>query len=97
MVKKMSHEDEMGLSAKVVAHNIALLDALAELSEAKTKITEEFGQLIKALVIKAGGEVNVESVFISAAGDPSCVLGSKIGSDDLSIRVWIDKHEVKDQ
>lgn len=92
MVKKPSNE-EIGLSAKVVAHNLALLDALAEMTEAKNRITEDLGRVIKALVIRAGGEVNLDPVYISAGDDPNCVLGNKVGEDGVSIRLWVEKHE----
>jgi len=93
VVSKKPSADEVGLSIKVVAHNLALLDALAEMSEAKNKITEDLGRVIKALVIKAGGEVRIDSAFISAAEDPDCVLNNKIGSDGVSVTLWVEKHE----
>ena len=51
------------------------------------------GRVIKALVIKAGGEVKIDGVFISAAEEPSCVLNNKIGSDGISVNLWVEKHE----
>lgn len=93
MVSKKNTDDDIALSSKVVAHNLALLDALAEMAEAKNKITEDLGRIIKALIIKAGGEVRIDSAFISAADDPYCILNNKIGSDGVSVNLWVEMHE----
>lgn len=85
--------EEMDLSKRMVAHNLALLDALAELTESKKKLGEELGHMIKALVIMAGGEVTMTNTFISAGESPTCELKHEILDDGESIRMWIEEVE----
>lgn len=88
----MSKDEDIGVSVRVVDHNLALLDALAELAKAKAEITENLGNIIKALIMKAGGEVVLESMFISAADDPTCTIDTRIEKDQ-SVRIWIEKQK----
>jgi len=85
--------EEMDFPQRVVAHNLALLDALAELTESKKKLGEELGHMIKALVIMAGGEVNMTNAFISAGESPTCELKHEIVNDGESIRLWVEEVE----
>ena len=92
----MANDDDIGLSARLADHNLALLDALSELSKAKVEITVNLGKLVKALVLKAGGEVVLDSAFVEAADDPCCALETKIGKDK-SVTIWVEKHTEIDQ
>ena len=87
-------DTDLDFPQRVVAHNLALLDALAELTESKKKLGEELGHMIKALVIMAGGEVTMTNAFISAGESPTCELKHEIINDGESIRMWIEEVEV---
>lgn len=88
-------ENQNGLEfpQRVVAHNLALLDALAEVTESKKKLGQELGYMIKSLVILAGGEVTMTNAFISAGESPTCELKHEVLNDGESIRLWIEEVE----
>jgi len=83
----------MDLSNRMVAHNLALLDALAEASEAKKRIIEEMGNVIKAILIKFGGEITLDQMFIAAAESPTCVLGHEVSNNGETLRFWVEESE----
>jgi hypothetical protein len=85
--------EEMDLSKRMVAHNLALLDALAEASEAKKRVTEEMGNVIKAILIKFGGEITLDGMFIAAAESPTCVLGHEVSNNGETLRFWVEESE----
>ena len=89
-----NNDTDLDFPQRVVAHNLALLDALAELTESKKKLGEELGHMIKALVIMAGGEVVMTNAFVSAGESPTCELKHEILNDGESIRMWIEEVEV---
>lgn len=94
MFEKFTEDSEgFEFHQRVVAHNLALLDALAEANASKKKLAEELGHMIKALVIMAGGEVNMTSAFISAGESPTCELKHEIINDGELIRLWVEEVE----
>jgi hypothetical protein len=88
--------EEAGLSKRMVAHNLALLDALAEASEAKKRMAEEMGNVIKAILIKFGGEITLDGTFIAAAESPTCTLNHEILSNGEALRFWVEEVEEGD-
>jgi hypothetical protein len=85
--------EEMDLSKRMVAHNLALLDALAEASEAKKRMAEEMGSIIKAILIKFGGEITLDGMFIAAAESPTCVLNHEVSDNGETLRFWVEESE----
>ncbi len=85
--------EEMDLSKRMVAHNLALLDALAEASEAKKRMAEEMGSVIKAILIKFGGEITLDGMFIAAAESPTCVLNHEVSDNGETLRFWVEESE----
>ena len=52
--------------------------------------------VIKAILIKFGGEITLDGTFIAAAESPTCTLNHEILSNGEVLRFWVEEVEEGD-
>lgn len=74
-------------------HNLALLDALAALKKEKDSMFINLNNFMRAILIKLGGSIEIESEFLESYDDQNLIIDYEYNPDNMGLKIFIREFE----
>lgn len=94
----MNNSEEISIISKLINQQNGLVDALSECQSLKKQLSSQFIKIIKSIVLKNGGILNIEKEFFDSADDETITLD--IGTDEednLTLEIIESEKEENDE
>lgn len=71
----------------------ALLDALAALKKEKDQMFINLNNFMRAILIKLGGSIEIESEFLESYDDQNLIIDYEFDNETMGLRIFIKEFE----